>query len=154
MVVTTTIWHLPLNMWVWFGDPISDATLEIVLYAWLIGHVLRVAGPLVATLRAVRRALMRRGAAIKRMHANRIHTSKTPVIALEEAQKYPGLIQMSVSGAYTIAPTLDNAISTAVTKLKAVRDAMRKRRDAQRAARAARVQRARALRVPPRGGGS
>jgi hypothetical protein len=53
MVVTTTIWHLPLNMWVWFGDPIPDATLEIVLYAWLIGHVLRVAGPLVATLQAV-----------------------------------------------------------------------------------------------------
>ena len=53
LVVTTPIWHLPLNMWVWFGAPISDATLEIVLYAWLIGHVLRVAGPLVATLQAV-----------------------------------------------------------------------------------------------------
>ena len=73
-------------------------------------------------LRALRRALIRRAAAIRKMHANRLHTSKPPVIPAEDAEKFPGLIGMSTDGEYTIAPALEAAISSQEERLKRERE--------------------------------
>ena len=49
MLGVTTLIHLPLNVWVWFGPPIEDSTLFALLVGWLAAHSLRVMGALGAT---------------------------------------------------------------------------------------------------------
>lgn len=54
MLGVTTVVHLPLNLWVWFGAPIPDATLQILLVGWLAAHMLRLSGALGAAFYGVR----------------------------------------------------------------------------------------------------
>lgn len=53
LVGVTTFFHLPANVWVWSGER-SDLGLTALLVAWLGLHVLRIAGPLAATVLALR----------------------------------------------------------------------------------------------------
>jgi len=72
-----------------------------------------------STLQSLRRAVMRRAASIKKMHANRLYTHKPNVIPQEEAAKYPGLINMATDGSYTTSDILEQAIINLKTKLTA-----------------------------------
>ena len=83
-----------------------------------------------STLQSLRRAVIRRAASIRKMHANRLYTHKPNVIPQTEAEKFPGLITMSTDGCYTISETLERAIETQKTKLTA--EALQRTKDANR----------------------
>ena len=75
------------------------------------------------TLKAVRRALVRRAAKIKKLHANRKHTKLTAVISKVDCEKYAGLISMDINGSYSIVPKFNQTISNLEAKLHAERQA-------------------------------
>ena len=52
------------------------------------------------------------------MHANRQYTSKTPVIPQVDADKYPGLVSMTVTGEYIVSEALEAAIKGQKEKLE------------------------------------
>ena len=96
---------------------------------------------LLATYQALKGALQRRGAGVRKMHANRIFTSRTPVISESDARKYASVLSLETDGAYAIEPLLENAIASTRAKLdasraarRALRAAARQRRGAQRPA--------------------
>ena len=72
-----------------------------------------------STLQSLRRAVTRRAASIRIMHANRLHTHKPNVIPQTEAEKFPGLITMSTDGCYTTSDLLERAIEDQKTKVTA-----------------------------------
>ena len=73
---------------------------------------------LVATLSALRRALVRRAVRIQRMHAVRLHTPKPNGIPEIDAAKFSTLISMSCEGEYTLTPLLPRLIGKYETALK------------------------------------
>ena len=66
----------------------------------------------ISTLQSLRRAVIRRAASVRKMHANHLYTHKPNVIPQAEAAKYPGLITMATDGSYTTSDILEQAIIT------------------------------------------
>ena len=74
---------------------------------------------IVATLHALRRALIRRAVRIQRRHAMRLHTSKPHSVPDEDAAKFSTLIDMSNDGDYQLTSVLTDSIDKYEAALKA-----------------------------------
>ena len=74
-----------------------------------------------ATLEALRQALVRRAVSIQVLHANRLHTDEPNVVPASDAKKFPELIAMTTAGKYNIAAVLTNAISDLRAQIEADR---------------------------------
>ena len=59
------------------------------------------------------------------MNANRVYTSRVPVISKDAAERYDAVLLLTPEGKYSIAPLLENAIASTRTKLDAARAARR-----------------------------
>ena len=80
-----------------------------------------------ASLEALRQALVRRAVSIQVLHANRLHTEELNVVPASDAKKFPELIAMTTTGRYNIATVLTNAISDLRSQIEADKLANAKR---------------------------
>ena len=74
-----------------------------------------------ATLEALRQALVRRAVSIQVLHTNRLHTDEPNVVPASDAKKFSELIAMTTTGKYNIAAVLTNAISDLRAQIEADR---------------------------------
>ena len=92
------------------------------------GHIFTPSEASIATLEALRRALIRRAKKIQKLHANRFYTNKPDGIPAEDAARYPTLITMDSKGNYTLSSIIDDTIAALKLKAIAERDQTKKRR--------------------------
>ena len=59
------------------------------------------------------------------MNANRVYTSRVPVISKDAAERYDVVLLLTPEGKYNIAPLLENAITSTRAKLDETRAARR-----------------------------
>ena len=84
------------------------------------------------TYEAFRRALVRRAASVKKLHANRKHTAKPDGIPKKDAEKHHAFIDMSPEGDFAITQLLKGRIAELKAKLQEERDAAASARKRQR----------------------
>ena len=74
-------------------------------------------------LTALRRAAMRYAGKIRLQHTHRIYTDLTAEVSEESRKKFEQIIKIDTTGVSGLTPDFQNAITAALTSLKAVSDA-------------------------------